>query len=94
MFWKKKKEEEEEPSFSEDFGMSDKPVMPTVDSGFNKVEVSPSLAKLSEIKHHNTYTGNLEGDIQLILAKLDTIQHMLDNLNQRVKNIERIAESE
>jgi len=93
MFWNKKKEDEE-PSFDEDFGMSDRPVMPGSETSFERSAPS-ALSKLSELDSQgHSSSGDFEKDVQLILAKLDAIQHLLDNLNQRVKNIERIAESE
>ncbi len=94
-WWRKK--EEEEPQFEEDFGLSERPKMPT-DSGFERSSMerpmSSALSKLSEVESHGVSSGDVSKDIQLILAKLDAIQHLLDNLNQRIKNLERIAESE
>jgi hypothetical protein len=94
MFWKKKKDVLDDLNFDEDFGMNDRPKMPSSEPNFDKPSVSPALAKLSALESPGGTSGDLEKDMQLILAKLDTIQQMLDNLNQRVKNIERIAESE
>ena len=36
-------------------------------------------------------TTTLEKDIQLLSAKLDSLKAILDNINQRLANIERIA---
>ncbi|MBI5066019.1 hypothetical protein HZA97_07315 [Candidatus Woesearchaeota archaeon] len=96
-WWKKKEEPSEEPEFEEDFGLNERPRMPT-DSGFERSSMerpmSSALSKLSEVDSHGVSSGDVSKDIQLILAKLDSIQHLLDNLNQRIKNLERIAESE
>jgi hypothetical protein len=48
--------------------------------------------------HQNTmpqqHDSNLEKDIQMISLKLDAIKSELDSVNQRLKNIESIAERE
>ena len=96
-WWKKKEEPSEEAEFEEDFGLSERPRMPS-DSGFEKSDLarpmSSALSKLSEVESHGISSGDVSKDVQLILAKLDAIQHLLDNLNQRIKNLERIAEGE
>ncbi len=89
MFWKKKEEVEEGPEFNDDFGMSERPSMPGEPS-FDR----PASSALSKLSNLEKPSGDFEKDVKLILAKLDAIQALLDNLNQRVKNIERIAESE
>ncbi len=37
-------------------------------------------------------SGSLEKDIMLLSAKLDSLKALLDNINQRLANIERIAQ--
>jgi len=83
-FWKK-----EEDSVPEEMPL------PTEDTFAPRLEQEqPSFVESFKDLHQTQSSGNMERDVQLILSKLDTIRATLENINHRLENLERIAQSE
>lgn len=74
------------PSMGNDFGQ-----------GFHE-QMQPSMNLSSQqfqpVQQMQNQGGDLQKDIQILSLKLDAIKAELDSMNQRIKNIESIAEKE
>ncbi|MGV8150680.1 MAG: hypothetical protein ACP5NV_03060 [Candidatus Woesearchaeota archaeon] len=55
--------------------------------------VAPSV-NLSTAQFHQNPDNDLQKDLQILSLKLDAIKAELDGMNQRIKNIEQIAQKE
>jgi len=66
-------------------------------SGFHD-QLQPSMNLSSQqfqpVQQSQGSGGDLQKDIQILSLKLDAIKAELDSINQRIKNIETIAEKE
>jgi hypothetical protein len=67
---------------------------PNYGSPSNAVNLSTMSLNNPNVQNQGFQGNNLEKDIQIISLKLDAIKSEIDNINQRVKNIEMIAEKE
>lgn len=87
-FWRKKKDL---PEIDRDLILDEPSAPPRLEPE------EPSFLRHSELQASalsSQNSSNLEKDIQLILAKLDTIRISLESLNHRVEHLEKIASGE
>jgi hypothetical protein len=102
-FFKKKKDEPDFKSLGLDIDSSPNPAdttgmnpgmgmnpMDTSSNSFNAVNLSTMGMNAQQYPQ----SGNVEKDMQILSLKLDAIKSELDNISQRLRNIETIAEKE
>lgn len=95
MFWKKKDElglRNAAAPFNEDFGMQPQYGYPPPGQGFMPQPNFQQMPQMESFQSHQNFSANR--DMELIAAKLDAIKAILENLNQRIANLERIAKGE
>jgi hypothetical protein len=93
-FWRKKPEEEFSLPPLEMAGTDQPPLQPFTPERSPLAEPPPFTPSAQHSPFSQSSTASPQDrDIQLVLAKLDTIKAQLDNLNERVARIERIAEA-
>ncbi|MBW2988659.1 hypothetical protein DRJ48_05060 [Candidatus Woesearchaeota archaeon] len=77
-------------------GTETTPATPTPTKGIPTFEQSMAMQSPTQLQsplsvdQHRSY--NLEQELKLISSKLDTLIAKMDNMNQRIANLERIAE--
>jgi len=78
------------PDIDGGYGQQTPSSMPPMDSGFSRPHSfsQPSPPLFQQQQFQQQQPGK---DMELIEAKLDTIRSMLDSINQRLANLERIA---
>jgi hypothetical protein len=101
-FWKKKEPETPDlsldvttPNMNDNLGMGQN-FGAQQDTGANSLG-SMNLSTMGNptyAQYPNQQGGTVEKDLQILSLKLDAIKSELDNISQRVKNIEGIAEKE
>ncbi len=83
-----------------DAGLND-PLAPNPDKGFPSFEESmnaqghtvdkPTFTGGLDRSNNGSNNSNFEQEVKLLSSKMDTLIAKMDNMNQRIANIERIA---
>ena len=63
--------------------------MPTFEQSMNMQSPGAQFERESSFEQHKGYS--LEQEIKLLSSKMDTLIAKMDNMNQRIANLERIA---
>ena len=75
----------------QEFNMHDSP--PSAPSSFDELNKGVPQQQQSPHPQESSKMASLEKDVALLGAKMDAVRAVLDSINNRLQNIERIAES-
>ena len=104
MFWKKDETGLGDPSFGTEPG-KDTPFddpnapgaqnLPSFEQSMNKFQAEPQIeeryGQRGNVNMPSSEPSHLDQDIRLLSSKMDTLIAKMDNMNQRIANLERIA---
>jgi len=82
-------------NFGGEYQLDHNDLNPSMNSGMSNMNSSPSsFGQPMSMQQPTVQSSNMERDMQMISLKLDAIKSEIDAMNQRLKNLESIAERE